>query len=176
MRWGLIPIWAKDASIGAKMINARSETITEKPSFKGLVPGHRCIIPMNGFYEWNRENPKAKIPYFVSRSDGHLMLAAGIWSDSPVVDEGRTFSLITRDSVDDLSAIHDRSAVEFTSQDAVEWMSATQAPLELFAPEHQPRFTTVRVSTRVNSVRNNDSDLLKEDFPPEDESGKLTLF
>jgi putative SOS response-associated peptidase YedK len=176
MRWGLIPIWAKDASIGAKMINARSETITEKPSFKGLVPGHRCIIPMNGFYEWNRENPKAKIPYFVSRSDGHLMLAAGIWSDSPIVDEGRTFSLITRDSVDDLSAIHDRSAVEFTSQDAVEWMSATQAPLELFAPDHQPRFATVRVSTRVNSVRNNDSDLLKEDFPPEDESGELTLF
>jgi putative SOS response-associated peptidase YedK len=176
MRWGLIPIWAKDASIGAKMINARSETITEKPSFKGLVPGHRCIIPMNGFYEWNRENPKAKVPYFVSRSDGHLMLAAGIWSDSPIVDEGRTFSLITRDSVDDLSAIHDRSAVEFTSQDAVEWMSATQAPLELFAPDHQPRFTTVRVSTRVNSVRNNDSDLLKEDFPPEDESGELTLF
>ena len=176
MRWGLIPIWAKDPSIGAKMINARSETITEKPSFKGLVPGHRCIIPMNGFYEWNRENPKAKVPYFVSRSDGHLMLAAGIWSDSPIVDEGRTFSLITRDSVDDLSAIHDRSAVEFTAQDAVEWMSATQAPLELFAPEQQPRFTTVRVSTRVNSVRNNDSDLLKEDSPPEEESGELTLF
>jgi putative SOS response-associated peptidase YedK len=176
MRWGLIPIWAKDASIGAKMINARSETITEKPSFKGLVLGHRCIIPMNGFYEWNRENPKAKVPYFVSRSDGHLMLAAGIWSDSPIVDEGRTFSLITRDSVEDLSAIHDRSAVEFTSHDAVEWMSAAQAPLELFAPDHQPRFTTVRVSTRVNSVRNNDSDLLKEDFPPEDESGELTLF
>ena len=176
MRWGLVPIWAKDPSIGAKMINARSETITEKPSFKGLVPGHRCIIPMNGFYEWNRENPKAKVPYFVSRSDGHLMLAAGIWSDSPIVDEGRTFSLITRDSVDDLSAIHDRSAVEFTAQDAVEWMSASQAPLELFAPEQQPRFTTVRVSTRVNSVRNNDSDLLKEDSPPEEESGELTLF
>jgi putative SOS response-associated peptidase YedK len=176
MRWGLIPIWAKDASIGAKMINARSETITEKPSFKGLVPGHRCVIPMNGFYEWNRENPKAKVPYFVSRSDGHLMLAAGIWSDSPIVDEGRTFSLITRDSVEDLSAIHDRSAVEFTAQDAVEWMAATQAPLELFAPEHQPRFKSVRVSSRVNSVRNNDSDLLREDSPPEEESGELRLF
>jgi putative SOS response-associated peptidase YedK len=176
MRWGLIPIWAKDASIGAKMINARSETITEKPSFKGLVPGHRCIIPMNGFYEWNRENPKAKVPYFVSRSDGHLMLAAGIWSDSPIVDEGRTFSLITRNSVEDLSAIHDRSAVEFTAHEAVEWMSATQAPLELFAPDLQPRFQTRRVSTRVNSVRNNDSDLLKEDFPSEDDSGELTLF
>lgn len=176
MRWGLIPIWAKDPSIGSKMINARSETITEKPSFKGLVPGHRCIIPMSGFYEWNRENPKSKIPFFVNRADGHLMLSAGIWSDSPIVDEGRTFSLITRDSVADLAAIHDRSPVEFSAEDAVEWMSAAQAPLELFDPEHQPRFRAVRVSTRVNSVRNNDSDLLKEDFPPEDDSGELTLF
>lgn len=176
MRWGLIPIWAKDPNIGSKMINARSETITEKPSFKGLVPGHRCIIPMSGFYEWNRDNPKAKVPYFVKRSDGRLMLSAGIWSDSPIVDEARTFSLITRDSVDDLSAIHDRSPVEFTAHDAVEWMSAAQAPLELFSPEHQPRFSTVRVSTRVNSVRNNDPDLLNEDFPPEDDSGELTLF
>jgi putative SOS response-associated peptidase YedK len=176
MRWGLIPIWAKDPNIGSKMINARSETITEKPSFKGLVPGHRCIIPMSGFYEWNRDNPKAKIPYFVKRSDGRLMLSAGIWSDSPIVDEARTFSLITRDSVADLSAIHDRSPVELTAHDAVEWMSSAQPPLELFSPEHQPRFSTVRVSTRVNSVRNNDSDLLNEDFPTEDDSGELTLF
>jgi putative SOS response-associated peptidase YedK len=175
MRWGLIPIWAKDASIGAKMINARSETITEKPSFKGLVPGHRCIIPMTGFYEWNRENPKAKIPYFVTRADGHMMLGAGIWSDSPIVDEARTFSLITRDSVDDLSAVHDRSPVEFTAEEAVEWMSATQAPLELFAPEHQPRFSTLRVSTRVNAVRNNDSGLIEPDLST-DEPDELRLF
>jgi putative SOS response-associated peptidase YedK len=175
MRWGLIPIWAKDPNIGAKMINARSETITEKSSFKGLVPGHRCIIPMNGFYEWNRENPKAKIPYFVTRSDGRLMLGAGIWSDSPIVDEARTFALITRDSVDDLSAVHDRSPVEFSAQDAVEWMSATQAPLELFAPEQQPRFHTLQVSTRVNAVRNNDSGLI-EPAPPEEDSDVLTLF
>ena len=175
MRWGLIPVWAKDANIGAKMINARSETITEKPSFKGLVPGHRCIIPMNGFYEWNRENPKAKVPYFVTRSDSHLMLGAGIWSDSPIVDEARTFALITRDSIDDLAAVHDRSPVEFTAQDAVEWMSASQAPLELFAPEQQPRFQTVRVSTRVNAVRNNDSGLI-EPATPEEDTGELTLF
>lgn len=175
MRWGLIPIWAKDASIGAKMINARSETITEKPSFKGLVPGHRCIIPMNGFYEWNRDNPKAKIPYFVTRTDGRLMLGAGIWSDSPIVDEARTFALITRDSVDDLSAVHDRSPIEFTSQDAVEWMSASQAPLELFAPQQQPRFHTLQVSTRVNAVRNNDSGLI-EPAATEEDSDDLTLF
>ncbi|MEY3656243.1 MAG: hypothetical protein RL114_601 [Actinomycetota bacterium] len=175
MRWGLIPIWAKDPNIGSKMINARSETITEKPSFKGLVPGHRCIIPMSGFYEWNRENPKAKIPYFVTRKDGHLMLGAGIWSDSPIVDEARTFSLITRDSVEDLSAVHDRSPVEFTAEEAVEWMSAPQPPLELFAPERQPRFQTLRVSTRVNAVRNNDSGLIEPDDST-DEPEELRLF
>jgi putative SOS response-associated peptidase YedK len=175
MRWGLIPIWAKDPNIGSKMINARSETITEKPSFKGLVPGHRCIIPMSGFYEWNRENPKAKVPYFVTRSDGHLMLGAGIWSDSPIVDEARTFSLITRDSVEDLSSVHDRSPVEFTAEEAVEWMSAPQPPLELFAPERQPRFQTLRVSTRVNAVRNNDSGLLEPD-DSKDEPEDLRLF
>lgn len=175
MRWGLIPIWAKDANIGSKMINARSETITEKPSFKGLVPGHRCIIPMTGFYEWDRENPKAKVPYFVTRADGHLMLGAGIWSDSPIVDEARTFSLITRDSVEDLAFVHDRSPVEFTAEDAVEWMSASQAPLELFAPQNQPRLTTLQVSTRVNAVRNNDSGLI-EPAPPSDDSGELKLF
>jgi putative SOS response-associated peptidase YedK len=175
MRWGLIPIWAKDPNIGSKMINARSETITEKPSFKGLVPGHRCIIPMSGFYEWNRENPKAKVPYFVTRRDGHLMLGAGIWSDSPIVDEARTFSLITRDSVEDLSSVHDRSPVEFTAEEAVEWMSAPQPPLELFAPERQPRFQTLRVSTRVNAVRNNDSGLIEaDDFT--DEPDELRLF
>lgn len=175
MRWGLIPVWAKDVNIGAKMINARSETITEKPSFKGLVPGHRCIIPMSGFYEWNRENPKAKVPYFVTRADNRLMLGAGIWSDSPLVDEARTFSLITRDSVEDLSAVHDRSPVEFTAEEAVEWMSAAQAPLELFAPEHQPRFNTLRVSTRVNAVRNNDSGLIEPDLST-DEPDDLRLF
>ena len=175
MRWGLIPIWAKDPNIGSKMINARSETITEKPSFKGLVPGHRCIIPMSGFYEWNRENPKAKVPYFVTRSDGHLMLGAGIWSDSPIVDEARTFSLITRDSVEDLSAVHDRSPVEFTAEEAVEWMSALQPPLELFAHERQPRFQTLRVSSRVNAVRNNDSGLIEADDST-DEPDELRLF
>jgi len=90
VRWGLLPIWSKDPSKGAQMINARSETLTEKPSFRGLVKGHRCIIPMTGFYEWERSNPKAKIPYFVTRSDGHLMLGAGLWIESPIVEEERT--------------------------------------------------------------------------------------
>jgi putative SOS response-associated peptidase YedK len=157
------------------MINARSETITEKPSFRGLVKGHRCIIPMTGFYEWERSNPKAKIPYFVTRRDGHLMLGAGLWSESPIVEEERTCALITRDSIGDLDFIHDRSPVEFHAQEALEWLSSSEPPLELFHPEHQPRFSTLRVSTRVNSVRNNDASLVLPDDEPT-ESNDLTLF
>ena len=175
VRWGLLPIWSKDPSKGAQMINARSETLTEKPSFRGLVKGHRCIIPMTGFYEWERSNPKAKIPYFVTRSDGHLMLGAGLWSESPIVEEERTCALITRDSIGDLDFIHDRSPVEFHAQEALEWLSSSEPPLELFHPDHQPRFATIRVSTRVNSVRNNDASLVLPDDEPT-ESNDLTLF
>lgn len=177
VRWGLLPIWSKDASRAASMINARSETLTEKPSFKGLVAGHRCIIPMTGFYEWDRTDVKAKIPYFVTRKDGGLMLAAGLWSESPVV-ESRTCALITRDSVSDLSHIHDRSPVEFHAEEALEWLTPGDAPLQLFEPNHQPQFRTTRVSTRVNSVRNNDATLIDQVFAePEDEpEQELKLF
>ena len=130
---------------------------------------------MTGFYEWERSNPKAKIPYFVTRSDGHLMLGAGLWSESPIVEEERTCALITRDSNSDLDFIHDRSPVEFHAQEALEWLSSSEPTLELFHPDHQPRFATVRVSTRVNSVRNNDASLVLPDDEPT-ESNDLTLF
>ena len=175
MQWGLVPTWSKDPNVGSKMINARSETITEKPSFRNQVPCHRCIIPISGFYEWDRSDPKRKVPYYVTREDGQLMLVAGIWASSPALEGRHTFSLITRESVDDLLYIHNRSPVELTSHDALEWMSQTVAPLELFSPEHQPRFATLRVSTRVNSVRNNDASLILPDEEPL-ESGDLTLF
>ena len=174
VQWGLVPVWSKDASRASSMINARSETITEKPSFKGLVSGHRCIIPMSGFYEWDRTNPKDKVPYYVTRADGHLMLGAGLWSDSPLVVAGRSCALITRDSVDDLTRIHDRSPVEFYAQDALEWMMSEVPPLELFQPDHQPRFVTRQVSKRVNSVRNNDASLINEEKP--EPPSDLTLF
>ncbi|MFI0460451.1 MAG: SOS response-associated peptidase [Ilumatobacteraceae bacterium] len=163
MQWGLVPSWSKDPSVGSKMINARSETITEKPSFRQSVPGRRCIIPMSGFYEWDRSDPKRKVPYFVTREDGHLMLVAGIWTPSPALDGRHTFSLITRESVDDLSYIHSRSPVELHADDALEWMCNPVPPLELFQPEIQPRFSARKVSTLVNSVRNNSASLL-DDF------------
>ena len=176
MQWGLVPSWSKDPSVGSKLINARSETITEKPSFRQSVPSRRCIIPMSGFYEWDRTDPKKKIPYFVTREDGGLMLVAGIWTASPVLDGRHTFSLITRESVDDLSYIHSRSPVELRADDALEWMCNPGPPLELFAPEHQPRFVARKVSTLVNSVKNNNESLLNVHEESTEKSEPDTLF
>ena len=178
MQWGLVPAWSKDPSVGSKMINARSETVTEKPSFRGLVQKHRCIVPMNGFYEWDRTDPKHKVPYFVTREDGHLMLAAGLWTRSPVLGDQFTFTMITRESVADLAHIHNRCLVEFDSAEAVKWLADPQPPLDLFASDHQPRLATLRVSTRVNSVMNNDPSLIEAD-PTEiiiNEPAQDTLF
>jgi len=176
MQWGLVPSWSKDPNVGSKMINARSETITEKPSFRQSVPRRRCIIPMSGFYEWDRSDPKRKIPYFVTREDGHLMLVAGIWTPSPALDGRHTFSLITRESVDDLSYIHSRSPVELHADDALEWMGNPVPPLELFQPEIQPRFSARKVSTLVNSVRNNFASLLDDVVDVVEEKDPDTLF
>ena len=176
MQWGLVPSWSKDPSVGSKLINARSETITEKPSFRQSVPSRRCIIPMSGFYEWDRTDPKRKIPYFVTREDGGVMLVAGIWTASPALAGRRTFSLITRESVEDLSYIHSRSPVELHAGDAIEWMCNPVPPLELFAPEHQPRFVARKVSSLVNSVRNNYESLLDEYVENTGNTDPDTLF
>ncbi|MEY3558270.1 MAG: hypothetical protein RL374_976 [Actinomycetota bacterium] len=176
MQWGLVPSWSKDPNVGSKMINARSETITEKPSFRQSVPGRRCIIPMSGFYEWDRTDPKRKVPYFVTREDGHVMLVAGIWTPSPALEGRHTFSLITRESVDDLSHIHSRSPVELHADDALEWMCNPVPPLELFQPEIQPRFVARKVSNLVNSVRNNSQSLLDEYEEVVEETEPDTLF
>lgn len=162
MQWGLVPSWSKDPSIGSKMINARSETLTEKPSFRNLVASHRCLIPMNGFYEWDRADPRNKIPYFVPRADGALMLCGGLWTDSPALDGIKTFTLITKESAADLSNIHQRSPVQFDRATAREWLENNEVALSLMSQEDQPVFAPYSVSTSVNSVRNNHPGLLEK--------------
>jgi putative SOS response-associated peptidase YedK len=170
--WGLLPVWSKDASGAAKMINARSETLTEKVSFRNLVPSHRAMIPMSGFYEWDRTNPKAKRPYFVPRADGRTMWVAGLWTNSPVLDGATTFTMITRESLDDLAMVHDRSPVQLTLGDCIDWASSVEPPLELLHLATQPRLAPYEVDSRVNAVRNNGESLLAPVVPTEPD----TLF
>ena len=159
-RWGLVPGWSRDPSVGAKMINARSETLTEKPSFRNLVKGHRALVPVDGFYEWERSDPKNKRPYFVPRADGRLMWVAGLWTVSPVLDGATTFTMITRASLSDLSMIHDRSPVQLRVEDAVDWLTAPEPPLGLLSLVDPPELAPHEVDRRVNSVRNNSPDLV----------------
>jgi putative SOS response-associated peptidase YedK len=165
MQWGLVPSWSKDPSIGSKMINARSETVTEKPSFKNLVARHRCVVPMNGFYEWNRDEPKSKVPYFVPRADGEMMLVSGLWNNSPALGNTPTFTMLTQESGDDLAQIHHRSPVEFSRQDANLWLTDDDNALALIRAAQQPVFAPFVVSTQVNSVKNNHSGLIEKTDP-----------
>jgi len=162
MQWGLVPSWSKDPRVGAKMINARAETLTEKVSFKNLVHSNRCIIPISGFYEWHREGERPKVPFYVTRSDHKLLLAAGLWTTSAAVDNVYTCAMVTRGSGDDLASIHHRSPAHFSAELACEWMTAEMELAPLCDEMVQPKLSFHEVSTDVNSVRNNRADLIVE--------------
>ncbi|MEY3805762.1 MAG: putative response-associated peptidase YedK [Actinomycetota bacterium] len=160
MQWGLVPSWSKDPKIGAKMINARAETVTEKVSFKSLVSSHRCIVPISGFYEWNRSGSQPKTPYYVTRADGHLILVAGLWTRSALVEGEFSFSMITRSSGEDLGRVHDRTPAHLTSLLACDWLTGDLDSAELMNRDAQPILHFHQVSTEVNSVRNNRASLI----------------
>lgn len=122
MKWGLIPSWSQNKSFANKLINARAETLLEKPSFKNLVNTQRCIVPSNGFYEWD---PVSKLPYFVKPADSSLMNFCGLhtlWMDEnrrPV----NTFTIITTKSNQIMSEIHNRMPVILEQGSEKKWLS-----------------------------------------------------
>lgn len=122
LQWGLVPSWSKDPSSGSRLINARAETVMEKPSFRGALKYRRCLIPADGYYEW--KGPKgAKQPYFIHRRDGETMAFAGLWETWERA-EGylETCSIITTEAGPDTSEIHERVPVILESRDWELWM------------------------------------------------------
>src|SRR5690606_10699784 len=111
-RWGLIPSWAKDVSIGNKLINARSETADEKPSFRSAFKRRRCLIPADGFFEWQKQD-KNKVPMFIHMKDQSVFAFAGLWEvwHSPEGDEIRTATILTTEPNDLMANIHNRMPV-----------------------------------------------------------------
>jgi len=161
MRWGLIPHWAKDASIGNKMINARAETIAEKPSFRGPLKNQRCLIPADGFFEWLQEG-KGKAPMCVVLKDEPIFSFAGLWDrwkdpDGKSVD---TFTIVTTEANELLKPIHDRMPVILTREAEKTWLdpriTEPERLLPLLRPFPAERMATYRVSPRVNSPKNDD--------------------
>ena len=125
MRWGLIPPWAKDSSIGNKIINARAETLSEKPSFRKLLTGHRCLIPADGFYEWARQDGTKK-PYRIRMKDLNLFAFAGLWNTWKALDGKlvESFTIITTAPNTLMEKIHHRMPVILQKKDEETWLNA----------------------------------------------------
>jgi putative SOS response-associated peptidase YedK len=158
LQWGLIPSWAKDESIGAKMINARAETLAEKPSFKRLLHSRRCLIVADGFYEWKKEYG-GKTPMYITMKDGKPFAFAGLW-DSWKGKDGQplnTCTIITTPPNDLVATIHDRMPAILLPAARDTWLDTDvqddQALLPLLAPYPTDRMTARQVSRMVNSPR-----------------------
>lgn len=184
MRWGLVPFWAKDPSVGNKMINTRAETATEKPAFRKALSSRRCLVPADGWYEWKRDGKEKEAFYMTGPGDASLAFA-GIWEtwrkpgtdDPPLV----TFSVLTTDSVGQLTEVHHRMPLLLPAENWGEWLDPDRADVtELLSPTPLSFVDTLElrpVSNRVNNVRNNGPELIArtEQAQPLDESALFEL-
>ena len=166
LKWGLIPSWAKDPSIGSRMINARSETVHEKPAFRNSFKNRRCIIPANGFYEW-KETAGRKKPLYVKMKDNSPMLFAGLW-DHWKPAEGEVIescSILTTSSNDLVEPLHDRMPVILRIEDVELWLDhqiTVPDPLvPLFKPFPSEKMDMYPVSDIVNSPRNDSPECIE---------------
>jgi putative SOS response-associated peptidase YedK len=162
--WGLVPFWSKDRKSQSKMINARAETALEKPSFRTALRQRRCWVMADGFYEWKKEGNQ-KTPYHIYRSNGALLVMAGIWEiwqengmDYP------SFSILTTSPNQEMQGIHDRMPLILKDQIQQEaWLSElTSDDVAFFLHQPQPDGILDKyiVSDKVNAVKNNEADLL----------------
>lgn len=172
MRWGLIPSWAADASIGNRLINARAETVLTKPSFRGPARSRRCLIPADGFYEWLK-GPEGKQPMRITPRGQRIMAFAGLW-DRWTDDAGKevqSFTIITTAANEAIRHIHDRMPLVLSPADEERWLDlkTTVADLKAILETAVSTGTTAyAVSKRVNSAKTDDSGLIE---PNEDEGG-----
>lgn len=163
LRWGLIPFWAKDPSIGNRMINARAETVAEKPSFRAAYRRRRCLVLADGFYEWHREG-SVKTPYYISPADGAPFAFAALWENwnSKEGDESiQSTTLITTAANDFMASLHHRMPVVLRPDTADRWLAGGDDAIE-YAIEHGPELRAWAVDRRVNNARNEGADLIVE--------------
>ncbi|RXJ04305.1 SOS response-associated peptidase [Anaerobacillus alkaliphilus] len=170
LKWGLVPAWAKDPSIGHKLINARGETLAEKPSFKQSFSKRRCLIVANGFYEWKRDG-KGKIPMYITFKDKRLFAFAGLWETfqngcSPL----HTCTVITTTPNELVQEVHDRMPVILPREKEQLWLDRSLSDVselqKFLQPFPEEEMLTYQVSSLVNSPKNEGSDLLTVDEPP----------
>ena len=179
LKWGLIPFWAKDPAIGNRMINARMETVDEKPAYRKAFASRRCLLPADGYYEWYQTDQETKSgkplkqPFFIHPEDGGVMAMAGlyeIWRDPTRADDDPdrfrwTCTVLTTSAEDELGHIHDRMPLLVERDRYAAWLDPTVSdPRDLKAllvPAAPGRLEAYPVSTQVNNVRNNGPELLE---------------
>jgi putative SOS response-associated peptidase YedK len=183
VKWGLVPSWAKDPSIGSRMINARSETLAEKPAFRRAFVKRRCLMPADGYFEWYtpqsesaEKTAKGKLkkqPFFIRRADGQSLAMAGLYEwwhdDSRERDDPEawllTSTIITTDAADSVGRIHDRMPVVIAHEDWSRWLDPEFDERSEIEAMMRPALATPLdahpVSVRVNSVRNNGPELIE---------------
>lgn len=167
LRWGLIPSWAKDEKIGYKMINARAETILEKPSFRNAFKKRRCLVVADSFYEWKRDRSKTKIPMRIKLKSDGLFAMAGLWEPwkSPAGHSVFSCTIITTTANNLMKSIHDRMPVILKPEDEQTWLNPTNMDPEglnhLLKPLPEEFMEAYEVSSLVNSPKNNSPRLIE---------------
>jgi putative SOS response-associated peptidase YedK len=173
VRWGLVPFWAKDVKIGSRMINARAETVAEKPAFRRAFAKRRCLLPADGYYEWQSQPDAPKQPMYITRVDGRSLAFAGLyelWRDPAVGRDDAdawlwTATVITTSAPDELGMIHDRMPMIIDPVKWTDWLDPANSDVAdvraLLSPAATCGLTTFPVSTQVNSVRNNGPQLIE---------------
>lgn len=173
-QWGLIPPWAKDPAIGSNMTNARSETITEKPSFKNAFKRRRCLIPASGFYEWTSTGTGPKQPVWIARPDGDLITFGGLWEiwHGPDGGELQTCTIVTTSANETLKPYHHRMPVVLQPDMFDTWLGDGQESREdqerattLMQPAPEDTLMVRPVGLAVNNIRNDSPELLEEVSP-----------
>lgn len=168
LRWGLIPFWAKDAAIGSRCINAMAETVAAKPAFReAFRRGRRCLVPVDGFYEWQK-TPMAKQPYLIGMADGSPLALAGLWETWKDAEAGgeviQTFTVLTTEPNELCALIHNRMPVILGQENWPAWLGEVDMPqdelLGMLRPYPARLMRAYPVDRRVGNVRNNDPGLL----------------
>jgi putative SOS response-associated peptidase YedK len=167
LRWGLVPYWAKDAKIGAGMINARSETIAEKPAFRDAFQRRRCLVPMAGFYEWQKM-PAGKVPHFIHLLNTEQFAVAGLFEYWPGKDGAapiESYTIVTTSANEMLAPLHNRMPVILHEQDHAVWLdpkNGDAAGLQrLLTPYPSEQMRAYPVSSRVSNSKNEGPELVE---------------
>lgn len=166
LKWGLIPFWARDRKVGYKMINARAESVADKPAFRAAFRHRRCLIPATGFFEWYRKG-KMKQPYFIRLTDSNIMAFAGLWehwagNDGEIIE---SCTIITTNANRTVGNIHDRMPVIIDPGDYDRWLdphAKTQNILPLLVPFSNKKMLAYPVGMEVNNPKTDTPDCLKE--------------